>query len=143
MGPGFPVGTTAGEAVFWNWGPCLAPCRDDPGVGRRDLSDDQWAVLGPLLPVAVLGRPSVCRRRLIDGIRRRVRTGAPWRDLPAEYGPWQTVCGRFRRWQRDGTWDVARTGLQARADCGRADHPGDQRRLHDLPGPPARGRCPA
>ncbi|MFD5062287.1 transposase [Streptomyces sp. NPDC058394] len=30
------------------------------------------------------------RRRLIDGIRWRVRTGAPWRDLPAEYGPWQT-----------------------------------------------------
>ncbi|MFF1897205.1 transposase [Streptomyces sp. NPDC058206] len=38
----------------------------------------------------MLGRPSACRRRLIDGIRWRVRTGAPWRDLPAEYGPWQT-----------------------------------------------------
>ncbi|WP_327739694.1 transposase [Streptomyces nojiriensis] len=50
-------------------------------------------MLGPLLPVAGSGRPSVGRRRLIDGIRRRVRTGAPWRDLPSEYGPWQTVSG--------------------------------------------------
>ncbi|WP_307711183.1 transposase [Streptomyces sp. V1I6] len=46
---------------------------------------------GPLLPVAELGRPSVGRRRLIDDIRWRVRTGAPWRDPPREYVPWQTV----------------------------------------------------
>ncbi|WP_245238473.1 transposase [Streptomyces sp. MZ04] len=97
--------------------PCLTSCRDDLGVGRGDLSDDQWAVLGPLLPVAVLGRPWVCRRRLTDGIRRRVRTGAPWRHLPAEYGPLQTVYGLFRRWQRDGTWAWVLTGLQARADA--------------------------
>jgi transposase len=69
-------------------------------------------MLKPLLPVAVLGRPSVCRRRLIDGIRWRARTGAPWRDLPTEYGPWQTVYGLFRRWQRDGTWTVLLTRLQ-------------------------------
>ncbi|MFF4369454.1 transposase [Streptomyces sp. NPDC001594] len=64
-------------------------------MGRGDLSDDQWAVLEPLLPAAVLGRPPLGRRRLIDGIRWRVRTGAPWRDLPSEYGPWQTVYGPF------------------------------------------------
>ncbi|MFF3789372.1 IS5 family transposase [Streptomyces sp. NPDC001981] len=86
-------------------------------MGRGDLADDQWAVLEPLLPIAVLGRPSVCRRRLIDGIRWRVRTGAPWRDLPPGYGPWQTVYGLFRRWQRDGTRAKVLTGLQARADA--------------------------
>ncbi|MGW1591402.1 IS5 family transposase [Streptomyces sp. NPDC002386] len=86
-------------------------------VGRGDLSDEQWAVLEPLLPVAVLGRPSLGRRKLIDGIRWRVRTGAPWRNLPSGYGPWQTVYGLFRRWQRDGTWPVLLTGLQARADA--------------------------
>lgn len=64
-----------------------------------------------------MGRPSVSRRRLIDGIRWRVRTGAPWRDLPPEYGPWQTVYGLFRRWQRDGVWSWVLTGLQARADA--------------------------
>lgn len=69
------------------------------------------------MPLAVLGRPSLGRRKLIDGIRWRVRTGAPWRDLPSEYGPWQTVYGLFRRWQRDGTWRELLTRLQARADA--------------------------
>ena len=59
-------------------------------------------MLEPLLPVAVSGRPAANRRKLIDGIRWRVRTGAPWRDLPAEYGPWQTVYGLFRRWAKAG-----------------------------------------
>lgn len=69
------------------------------------------------MPVAGVGRPSVGRRRLINGIRWRVRTGTPWRDLPPEYGPWQTVYGLFRRWQRDGVWSAVLTGLQARADA--------------------------
>lgn len=68
------------------------------------------------MPVTVLGRPSSGRRKLIDGIRWRVRTGAPWRDLSLQYGPWQTVYGLFRRWQRDGTWPGLLTRLQARAD---------------------------
>ncbi|MET7364203.1 IS5 family transposase [Streptomyces sp. NPDC005562] len=86
-------------------------------MGRGDLSDGQWAVMEPLLPVAVLGRPSWHRRKLIDGIRWRVRTGAPWRDVPAKYGPWQTVYGLFRRWQRGGVWAQVLTGLQSRADA--------------------------
>ncbi len=40
----------------------------------------------------------------MDGIRFRVRTGIPWRDLPAQYGPWGRVYDLFRRWQRDGIW---------------------------------------
>ncbi len=68
------------------------------------------------MPVTVLGRPSWGRRKLIDGIRWRVRTGAPWWDLPLQYGPWQTVYGLFRRWQRDGIWPGLLTRLQARAD---------------------------
>ncbi|MGW4182874.1 IS5 family transposase [Streptomyces albidoflavus] len=85
-------------------------------MGRGDLSDGQWAVLEPLLPVTVLGRPSLGRRKLIDGIRWRVRTGAPWRALPLQYGPWHTVYGLFRRWQRDGIWPGLLARLQARAD---------------------------
>jgi transposase len=50
-------------------------------------------------------------------IRWRTRTGAPWRDVPARYGPWQTVYGLFRRWQRDGTWQQILTQLQAQADA--------------------------
>jgi transposase len=54
---------------------------------------------------------------LIDGIRWRVRVGAPWRDLPAQYGPWQTVYGLFRRWQREGIWAQILTALRTRADA--------------------------
>ncbi len=50
-----------------------------------------------------------------------VRTGVPWRDLPSEYGPWQTVYGLFRRWQRDRTWAELLTRLQARAVATRFD----------------------
>lgn len=84
---------------------------------RFDLTDAQWAVLEPLLPKPVTGRPPKwSRRQLIDGIRWRVRVGSPWRDVPACYGPWQTVYGLFRRWQRDGTWTQVVSALQAAAD---------------------------
>lgn len=87
-------------------------------TGRFDLSDVQWVALEALLPKARTGRPPKwSKRQLIDGIRWRTRTGAPWRDVPAEYGPWQTVYGLFRRWQRDGTWVRILAGLQARADA--------------------------
>jgi transposase len=86
---------------------------------RFDLTDGQWAVLEPLLPVAKrAGRPSKwTKRQLIDGIRWRVRVGAPWRDVPECYGSWQAVYGLFRRWQRAGAWAQVLTGLQARADA--------------------------
>ncbi|WP_344492991.1 IS5 family transposase [Streptomyces enissocaesilis] len=86
-------------------------------MGRGDLSDEQWSVLESLLPAAGVGRRSPGRRRLVDGVRWRVRTGVPWRDLPCEYGPWQTVYGLFRRWQRQGVWARLLTLLQARADA--------------------------
>ena len=81
----------------------------------------QWAVLEPLLPVGEKpGRPPKwTKRQLIDGIRWRTRTGAPWRDVPERYGAWETVYGLFRRWQRDGTWARIVTDLQARADAKR------------------------
>jgi len=86
---------------------------------RFDLTDAQWAALEPLLPKANRsGRPSQwSKRQLIDGIRWRVRVGAPWRDVPECYGSWQAVYGLFRRWQRGGIWAQMVTGLQARADA--------------------------
>jgi transposase len=88
-------------------------------MGRGDLSNQQWARLEPLLPIGKkAGRPPTwSKRQLIDGIGWRTRTGAPWRDTPARYGPWQTVDGLFRRWQRDGTWQQILSQLQAQADA--------------------------
>jgi len=90
-----------------------------PVTGRADLTDAQWGVLEPSLPKGTKpGRPPKwSKRQLIDGIRWRVRVGAPWRDVPSRYGPWQSVYGLFRGWQRDGTWRQVLTGLQARADA--------------------------
>ena len=93
---------------------------DTIAVTRRfDLTDVQWARLEPLLPKAKKsGRPSKwTKRQLIDGIRWRVRVGAPWRDVPGCYGSWQAVYALFRRWQRAGVWRRIVTGLQARADA--------------------------
>ncbi|MFJ6784299.1 IS5 family transposase, partial [Streptomyces yangpuensis] len=83
------------------------------------MTDEQWAVLETLLPKGMKpGRPPRwTRRQLIDGIRFRVRTGIPWRDVPAEYGPWGRVYDLFRRWQRNGTWQQIFAALQARADA--------------------------
>lgn len=86
---------------------------------RFDLTDAQWAVLEKLLPAPKrAGRPSLfSRRQLIDGIRWRVRVGAPWRDVPACYGSWPAVYALFRRFQRDGIWQRILTTLQALADA--------------------------
>jgi transposase len=88
-------------------------------TGRLDLTDAQWAMLEPLLPVGKKpGRPPIwTRRQLIDGIRWRVRAGTPWRDVPAVYGSWQAVYGLFRRWQRAGVWASILARLQALADA--------------------------
>ncbi|QKV72428.1 IS5 family transposase [Amycolatopsis sp. Hca4] len=88
-------------------------------TGRADLTDAQWAILEPLLPVGKKpGRPPTwTKRQLLDGIRWRVRVGSPWRDVPPVYGCWQTVYGLFRRWQRAGVWAVILAGLQTRADA--------------------------
>ena len=90
-----------------------------PAFARHDLTDEQWAVLAPLLPVGKKpGRTPVhTRRRLIDGIRWRMRVGAPWRDVPSWYGPWQCVYWLFRRWQLDGVGRSILTALRARADA--------------------------
>ncbi len=93
---------------------------DTLAVTRRfDLTDVQWAVLEPLLPAPKRpGRPSSwTRRQLIDGIRWRIRVGAPWRDVPPQYGSWSAVYALFRRWQRDGTWKQVLVALQALADA--------------------------
>jgi transposase len=89
-----------------------------PVGARADLTDEQWAVLESVLPKGKKpGRPPKhSKRQLINGIRWRVRAGSPWRDVPARYGPWQTVYGLLRRWQRDGTWAQILSRLQTRAE---------------------------
>lgn len=85
---------------------------------RCELTDEQWARLAPHLPPQrpVTGKPNRAHRTVVEAICWRARTGAPWRDLPERYGPWQTAYRRFRRWQRAGIWERALAALQAEAD---------------------------
>jgi transposase len=87
-------------------------------MARGDLSPEEWARLEPLLPPqhGPRGRPYLEHRTVLNGILWRLRTGAPWRDLPARYGSWQTCYSRFRRWQQQGIWQRLLEQLQRRAD---------------------------
>uniref|UniRef100_UPI003F493993 IS5 family transposase n=1 Tax=Nonomuraea sp. CA-252377 TaxID=3240003 RepID=UPI003F493993 len=53
---------------------------------------------------------------MIDGILWRLRTGAPWRDIPERYGPWQSCYERFKRWEEDGTWARLLEEMQVKDD---------------------------
>ena len=71
---------------------------------RHELTDRQWARIEPLLPVnGGRGGQWKDHRPLVNGMVWRLKTGAPWRDVPFRYGPWQTVYDRFNRWCADGT----------------------------------------
>ena len=63
------------------------------------------------------GGPFRDHRQVLEGVIYRLRTGVPWRDLPVEFGPWQTVWKRHARFSRDGTWDAVLTRLLAEADA--------------------------
>ena len=70
---------------------------------RFDLSDEEWALLEPLMPGS---RKSarVDDRKVLNAIFYVLRTGMPWRDLPDRYGPYTTAYNRFNRWSRRGIW---------------------------------------
>ncbi len=67
-----------------------------------DLTDEQWVLVEPLLPPAGTGgRPEKhSRRAVVDAVLYVVRTGCSWRQLPADFPPWQTVYWYFVRWEK-------------------------------------------
>jgi transposase len=83
------------------------------------LSDEIWARIEPVLPPgkAPMGSPMRDHRRLVEGAIYRDRTGVAWRDLPSEFGPWQTVWKRHHRFSTDGTRDKVLLAVQAQADA--------------------------
>lgn len=85
------------------------------------LSDGEWARIEPLLPSSTgrCGHPFRDHRQVVEGMVYRLRVGMPWRDLPPEFGPWQTVWKRHRRFSRNGTLSQILAGLQAEADTAR------------------------
>lgn len=81
------------------------------------LTDEQWARIQPLLPVARKeGRPRANDRRTLEGILYVLRTGCRWNDLPPEYGSGVTCWRRLTQWEADGTWDRVWKTLVATLD---------------------------
>jgi Putative transposase of IS4/5 family (DUF4096) len=77
------------------------------------LSDARWDEIVPLLPPQkpATGRPAHDHRQVLQGILWVARTGAPWRELPTAFGPWETVHSRYRRWRNQGLWPRLVTAL--------------------------------
>lgn len=89
-------------------------------VGRGELTDKAWERIAPLLPEnGRRGKQWSDHRTVINGILWKIRTGAPWRDLPERYGPWQTTCHDrlLVRWRRDATWDRLLAHAQTKSDA--------------------------
>lgn len=78
-----------------------------PAYRRHNLSDETWALLEPHLPgrKGVWGGIAQDNRLFINAVFWIVRTGAPWRDLPSEYGGWSNTHRRFIRWRDAGIWE--------------------------------------
>ena len=83
------------------------------------LSDDQWAMIEGLLPrrTGRRGRPFSDARMIVEGIVYRYRCGIAWRDVPAVFGPWQTLWTWHRRMASQGTWDRVLERLLAAAEA--------------------------
>ncbi len=92
-----------------------------------DLSDAQWALLEPLMPVTrPRGQVRIhSYREIVNAILFILRTGSPWRAMPHDLVPWQTAYMYFRNWEMDGTWKRVHDLLFARdrAMAGRDPEP--------------------
>ncbi|HEY6597279.1 MAG TPA: transposase [Asanoa sp.] len=99
--------------------------------GSDVISDELWAVIEPVLPRSAgrRGRPWNDHRRMLEAIAWRFRTGSPWRDLPKEYGPWQSAWERHRRWSTDGTYTAIFTAMRAHAAADPAEAEGSRQLL--------------
>jgi transposase len=86
---------------------------------RHEVTDEQWHLVVPILPqrTATTGRKPVDARKMLNGVFWILRTGAPWRDLPERFGPWQTVYDYYSTWRRAGVYDRILEALQIRLDA--------------------------
>lgn len=84
-------------------------------VTRRQLTDDQWKFIEPYLPIGEYGPYPERLREQFEGVVWRFRSSGQWREMPAEFGPWATVYGRFRVWRNAGVFSALLEGMIAAA----------------------------
>jgi putative transposase len=99
--------------------------RQPVGGYPTDLTDEQWAVLAPLVARrAGPGRPpTVSLRAVLNGLLYLARAGCPWRLLPREFPHWTAVRYYFDKWTHDGTWEEVNRRLVEQAREQRGRHP--------------------
>jgi transposase len=109
------------------WHPTSAKRQSSLHSYPSDLTDQEWAILEPLLPLAKPGgrARTTDLRAVINAILYLDRTGGQWRALPHDFPPWSTVWSYFRTWRNDGTWEGLHTTLreQTRVKQGRKPTP--------------------
>ena len=92
-----------------------------------DLSDTEWLILAPLVPLAKVGgrQRTVNIREILNAIFYVLRSGCAWRMLPHDLPPWQTVYGYLRTWRDDGVWEQMNDALReaVRLEAGREVEP--------------------
>jgi transposase len=89
----------------------------EPRIMRYELTDHEWAGIKAMLPNKPRGVPRVNDRRVLNGIFWVLRSGAPWRDLPGNFGPYTTCYNRFVRWRRAGVWAKIMSALAGGHDA--------------------------
>ena len=88
-------------------------------MSRHDISDEKWQIIAPFLvrqSKDPRGRLPMDNRMMFIAILWILITGAPWRDLPKEFGPWQTAYKRFAMWAKLAIWDDILKMLSKDAD---------------------------
>jgi putative transposase len=91
-----------------------------------DMTNDQWAIIEPLIPVHRVGRPrQVDMREVLNAIFYLTRSGCQWDMLPHDLPAKSTVYDHFARWKADGTWQEITDALrqQVRVADGRDPNP--------------------
>jgi transposase len=84
-------------------------------VTRGQLTDDQWKFIEPYLPIGEYGPCPERLREQFEKVVWRFRSSGRWREMPAEFGPWATVYGRFRVWRNAGVFSALLEGMIAAA----------------------------
>lgn len=79
------------------------------------MTDAEWALIEPHLPVAATGPLPRRVRDQFNGVMWRFRTGSGWRDVPERYGPWSTLYSRFNAWAKAGVFQQLMDALIAEA----------------------------
>ncbi len=89
-----------------------------------DLTDEQWAILEPLIPYSHLGRPrEVYMREVVNTMLYLLRTGCQWDMLPLDLLPKSTLYDYFKAWRDNGIWEMMHDGIRRNVRVGSSREP--------------------